>query len=104
MQYVFKISTETLFSSYFTVEFKQIMPQNGWVEHDPFDILSSVTNCINTVMQKFDAAQLAAIGITNQRETTVVWDKLTGKPLYNAIGVDTTLCYYWQGVFVSTLE
>jgi len=67
--------------------FKQIYPRAGWVEHDPMEILATVENCINEVISKTDIrlSDIAAIGITNQRETTVAWNKKTGKPLYNAI-------------------
>ena len=66
-------------------EFTQIYPQAGWVEHDPLEIWHSQLAVINQVMSKFSSADIAAIGITNQRETTIVWDKRTGKPIYNAI-------------------
>lgn len=68
-------------------EFRQIFPQPGWVEHDPQDILKSQMNTLHRVIQnsEVDVNHIAAIGITNQRETTVVWDKKTGTPVYNAI-------------------
>ncbi len=68
-------------------EFRQIFPQPGWVEHDPREILSSVLATIAEVLQSVQAGAetLAGIGITNQRETTVVWDRHTGDPVYNAI-------------------
>ena len=68
-------------------EFKQIYPQGGWVEHDPFDILTSQMSSVVEVLGKagIRARDLAAVGITNQRETTIVWDRTTGKPVYNAI-------------------
>ena len=68
-------------------EFKQIYPQGGWVEHDPYDILTSQMSSVVEVLGKAGvrARDLAAIGITNQRETTIVWDRETGKPVYNAI-------------------
>ncbi len=68
-------------------EFEQIFPKPGWVEHDPNDILVSVLGVMTEVLTKHDvsASQIAAIGITNQRETTVVWDKHTGRPIHNAI-------------------
>lgn len=68
-------------------EFNQYYPQNGWVEHNPSEILFSELEAILEVLRegKFDPAEIAAIGITNQRETTIVWDKETGKPVYNAI-------------------
>ena len=68
-------------------EFPQYFPQSGWVEHNPEQIWSSVLACIASVLSEKNlrADQIAGIGITNQRETTVVWDKQTGKPIYNAI-------------------
>ncbi len=68
-------------------EFEQIYPQAGWVEHDPLNILYSQLNSITTVLRsgKFSAEDIAGIGITNQRETTILWDRSTGKPVYNAI-------------------
>ena len=68
-------------------EFTQIYPQPGWVEHNPMEIWSSqlavATECM--AMTGVRAEQIAAIGITNQRETTILWDKKTGEPVYNAI-------------------
>ena len=68
-------------------EFTQIFPNPGWVEHDPMEIWSSQISVASEAKAKLgvDASEIAAIGITNQRETTVVWDKTTGKPVYNAI-------------------
>jgi len=68
-------------------EFKQIYPQPGWVEHDPTEIWSSQIEVAKTALYKaaLEADDIAAIGITNQRETAIVWDKKTGKPVYNAI-------------------
>ncbi len=68
-------------------EFRQIFPHDGWVEHDPEDIWNSVVNVCRQCLQQAAAAGIAVagIGITNQRETTVVWDRQTGEPLYNAI-------------------
>lgn len=68
-------------------EFTQHFPQPGWVEHDPNEIFGSILSVIGRVLQESGTQpeQVAAIGITNQRETTVVWDKETGKPVYNAI-------------------
>lgn len=68
-------------------EFTQIYPQAGWVEHNPMEIWSSQSSTLNEVVAKagISSDQIAAIGITNQRETTIVWDKATGKPIYNAI-------------------
>lgn len=68
-------------------EYPQIFPQPGWVEHNPEDIWQSVTNSIGQVLAKsgLNPKEIAAIGITNQRETTLVWDRKTHKPIYNAI-------------------
>ena len=68
-------------------EFPQHYPSSGWVEHDPEDLWSTVLETAKAAMAKVGAtaADIAAIGITNQRETTVVWDKATGKALHNAI-------------------
>lgn len=68
-------------------EFEQIFPKPGWVEHDPEEIWSTQKKVIHDVLQKQNvlAEDIAAIGITNQRETTIVWDKRTGIPVYNAI-------------------
>jgi glycerol kinase len=68
-------------------EFPQIFPKPGWVEHDPRDIWSTQAGVAAEVLTKANvgAADVAAIGITNQRETTVVWDRKTGEPIHNAI-------------------
>ncbi|RIV34654.1 glycerol kinase [Flagellimonas lutimaris] len=68
-------------------EFTQIFPKPGWVEHDPDEIWSTQAGMAAEAVSKkgLKASQLAAIGITNQRETVVVWDKNTGEPVYNAI-------------------
>ena len=68
-------------------EFPQIFPQPGWVEHDPMEIWSSQLSVMLEAMSKIGAhySDIAAIGITNQRETVIVWDKHTGQPVYNAI-------------------
>lgn len=66
-------------------EFTQIYPQAGWVEHNPMEILFSQLQSIMEVMAGVSADEIDSIGITNQRETTIVWDKATGKPVYNAI-------------------
>jgi glycerol kinase len=68
-------------------EFEQIFPQSGWVEHDPEEIWATQ---ISVAIEALSRAELrprdiVAIGITNQRETTIVWDRETGKPVYNAI-------------------
>src|SRR5690606_38442609 len=68
-------------------EFEQFFPKPGWVEHDANEIWTSVLACIAGVLRKADVDpdQIAGIGITNQRETAVVWDRNTGKPIYKAI-------------------
>ncbi len=68
-------------------EFEQLFPQPGWVEHDPREILGSVQSTIVEAMTRahVSAPQIAGIGITNQRETTVVWDRHTGQAIHNAI-------------------
>ncbi|KAL4922869.1 hypothetical protein BDW62DRAFT_196876 [Aspergillus aurantiobrunneus] len=72
------------------VEFTQIYPNPGWHEHDPLELVSSVETCVEEAVKQFEASGndrqcIKAVGITNQRETTVVWDYETGEPLYNAI-------------------
>lgn len=69
------------------MEFTQIFPKPGWVEHDPMEIWSSQIAVAAKAMGKIGVTEknIAAIGITNQRETTIVWEKATGKPVYNAI-------------------
>jgi glycerol kinase len=68
-------------------EFTQIYPQEGWVEHDPLEIFSSQYSVMQDLLTKtkIKPQEIAAIGITNQRETTILWDKETGQPVYNAI-------------------
>ncbi|EAW3603346.1 glycerol kinase [Salmonella enterica] len=68
-------------------EFEQIYPKPGWVEHDPMEIWASQSSTLVEVLAKADISsdQIAAIGITNQRETAIVWERETGKPIYNAI-------------------
>ncbi len=68
-------------------EFRQIFPQPGWVEHDPTEIWASVLSVMTEVLAEnsISPKEIATIGITNQRETTVVWDKTTGLPIYNAL-------------------
>ncbi len=68
-------------------EFEQIYPKSGWVEHNPYEILDSQLRSISSALMqgKINPKEIAAIGITNQRETTILWDKDTGKPVYNAI-------------------
>ncbi|GAA0500029.1 glycerol kinase GlpK [Microbacterium aurantiacum] len=69
------------------LEHRQIFPKAGWVEHDPMEIWNNTREVIGLALSKADLTRhdIAAIGITNQRETAVVWDKKTGKPVYNAI-------------------
>src|SRR5215208_4072282 len=68
-------------------EHEQIYPKPGWVEHDPMEIWQRTQEVIEGALQKtgIDPKDIAAVGITNQRETAVVWEKATGKPVYNAI-------------------
>ncbi|HZX74411.1 MAG TPA: glycerol kinase GlpK, partial [Cyclobacteriaceae bacterium] len=68
-------------------EFRQIFPQPGWVEHDPEEIWGSQFGVLQKAIQdnKVSASDIAGIGITNQRETTIIWDRKTGLPVYNAI-------------------
>ena len=68
-------------------EFEQHFPKPGWVEHDPIEIWESQWEVFENVLAEngVGAADISAVGITNQRETTVVWDKSTGEPVYNAI-------------------
>ena len=68
-------------------EFTQFYPNSGWVEHNPEEIWQSTLESCNEAISKanIESTQIASIGITNQRETTVVWNKETGKPIYNAI-------------------
>jgi glycerol kinase len=72
------------------VGFENHYPQSGWHEHDPMELLESVETCIDKAVEQFvadgnDVSRIRSIGITNQRETTVLWDKNTGKPLHNAV-------------------
>ena len=68
-------------------EFPQIFPKPGWVEHDPVKIWQSVKLTIADALKKgqIKGSEIAAIGITNQRETTIIWDRKTSKPVFNAI-------------------
>ena len=69
------------------MEHEQIFPKAGWVEHDPMEIWKNTREVIGQALSRADITRedLVAVGITNQRETTVVWDRNTGKPVYNAI-------------------
>ncbi|MDB5665667.1 glycerol kinase GlpK [Cypionkella sp.] len=66
-------------------EFPQHYPASGWVEHDPADLLRTTLSTVRTVLSRTDPADIACIGITNQRETTIIWNRETGKPIANAI-------------------
>jgi glycerol kinase len=66
-------------------EFKQLYPHPGWVEHDPLEIWETELNSLKEAIKDINPEEIACIGITNQRETTILWDKNTGKPVYNAI-------------------
>ena len=68
-------------------EYTQLYPQPGWVEHDPMEIYSSQYGVLMEVLAQtgITPEEIAAVGITNQRETTILWDKATGRPVYNAI-------------------
>ena len=68
-------------------DLRQILPQPGWVEHDPLELRARVEEIATGALTAagISPSQLAAVGITNQRETTIVWDRATGKPVYNAI-------------------
>ncbi|XP_067258814.1 glycerol kinase isoform X2 [Chanodichthys erythropterus] len=86
---VFNAKTAELLSHH-QVEIKQSFPKEGWVEEDPKEILQSVYECMDRTCEKLtqlniDISNIKAIGVTNQRETTLVWDKETGEPLYSAI-------------------
>ncbi|XP_042572261.1 glycerol kinase-like isoform X2 [Cyprinus carpio] len=86
---VFNAKTAELLSHH-QVEIKQSFPKEGWVEEDPKEILQSVYECMDRTCEKLtqlniDISNIKAVGVTNQRETTLVWDKETGEPLYNAI-------------------
>uniref|UniRef100_A0A8C0FI99 glycerol kinase n=1 Tax=Bubo bubo TaxID=30461 RepID=A0A8C0FI99_BUBBB len=86
---VFNAKTAELLSHH-QVEIQQRFPKEGWVEQDPKEILKSVHECVERTCEKLqqlniDITNIKAIGVSNQRETTVVWDKTTGEPLYNAI-------------------
>nr|XP_006975425.1 glycerol kinase 2 [Peromyscus maniculatus bairdii] len=86
---VFNSKTSELLSHH-RVELTQEYPQEGWVEQDPKEILQSVYECIARACEKLagvniDISNIKAVGVSNQRETTVIWDKFTGEPLYNAV-------------------
>ena len=66
-------------------EFPQLFPRPGWVEHDPVKIWQSTRHILAKTLRKVSWGRIQAVGITNQRETVLLWDKKTGRPLYNAI-------------------
>ncbi len=66
-------------------EFRQIFPKPDWVEHDAEEIWQSVIYCLKEILTKYSAVDIDSVGITNQRETVVLWDRQTGKPVHNAI-------------------
>src|SRR5262245_13783962 len=78
-------------------EHRQLFPRPGWVEHDPAEIWRNVLACVTGALERagLGPGDLAAIGITNQRETTVLWDRRTGAPVHNAI--------VWQDIRTDTL-
>ncbi len=82
---LFNLQGQPIYSS--KKEFTQYFPKSGWVEHDPEEIWSTTKKTLNDVIKKSKKikGKILTIGITNQRETTVLWDKKTGKPVYNAI-------------------
>ena len=82
---LFDSKVKIVFKSQF--EFKQYFPKNGWVEHDPKEIWSTTIKALKKVIKKASRlnGKIISIGITNQRETTIMWNKKTGKPVYNAI-------------------
>lgn len=86
---VFASKTAELLT-YHQVEIQQFYPKEGWVEEDPKEIMQTVVTCIEKTIENLrnldlDPADIQAIGVTNQRETTILWDKVTGQPLHNAI-------------------
>ncbi|XP_008053562.1 glycerol kinase 2-like, partial [Carlito syrichta] len=86
---VFNSKTSELLSHH-QVELTQEFPREGWVEQDPKEILQSVYECMARTCEKLrdlnvDTSSIKAVGVSNQRETTVIWDRLTGEPLYNAV-------------------
>jgi len=82
---LFNIKGKSVFKS--QIEFKQYFPKNGWVEHNPEEIWNKTKKILINVINKNKRfkGEILCIGITNQRETTILWDKVTGKPVYNAI-------------------
>lgn len=86
---LFKAGTAEVVASH-QEELAQIHPKEGWVEQDPMEILRIVESCIENTIDKLISLggcvdDIVSVGITNQRESTVLWDRITGKPLYNSI-------------------
>jgi len=80
---VFNAAQEVVVSAY--REFRQVFPQPGWVEHDPDDIWESTRAVLAEALESIDVGQLCGAGITNQRETALLWDRATGRPVHNAV-------------------
>ena len=82
---LFSLSGKPVYSS--QKEFKQYFPKDGWVEHNPNEIWNTTKQVLKNVINKSRKlkGEIITIGITNQRETTILWNKKTGKPIYNAI-------------------
>jgi glycerol kinase len=75
----------------YSVRITQICPKEGWLEHNPVEILHAVRECVNYGVENlqklnYGVEDIVAVGISNQRETTIAWDSATGEPLHNAIG------------------
>ena len=83
--FCFGVDGKTISSSY--LELKQYFPKHGWVEHDPIEIWDSVQKLVPEAIKKgnLDPSNLISIGITNQRETSLLWDRESGKRIHNAI-------------------
>ncbi|XKL68108.1 hypothetical protein PGB90_003599 [Kerria lacca] len=87
--FIFAAETAEMLT-YHQTDIKTIYPKEGWIEQNPIEILNAVRNCIEIAVENLkeldiDPADIQTIGITNQRETVIVWDKFTGEPLYNAV-------------------
>ena len=87
---LFSLKGKPIYSS--QKEFTQYFPKDGWVEHNPNEIWSTTKKVLKDVINKSKRlkGKILTIGITNQRETTILWEKRTGKPIYNAIAVSYT--------------
>lgn len=104
MNQVFKAKHVAEFVSH-QIDIEQINPQEGWVEQDPKEILFAIKACVKDVKKKLESVNLSisdiiTIGITNQRETTIVWDSITGEPLYNAISKFLLLFLSSKSIFI----